>query len=171
MTAAFTEQQADRLAELVAAERRRLELDPWGPAGVKAALRQVADRDLIEVTAAFLRAARTASLRTPAVAAMDGPHWQQPKPEPATPRPPRRDEECDRHPGSWAERCHGCAADRHAGTASPQAGSKADRWAERVADLRKAVRPTRQNGPQPPPDATATEPEPQTDNDATQEDQ
>lgn len=34
-------------------------------------------------------------------------------------RPPRRDQECPRHPGQYADRCGGCAADQATHTPAP----------------------------------------------------
>ena len=119
MSPAFTERQADLLAELVHLERARCELDQWGIPGIKAAIGKVADRDLASVAAAFLRASRAPSNRTPAVAAEAGAHWDRPKPE--TPTPPR---------------------DYPAGTFRPTDPTPPDRAAEHLARLRETVRTT-----------------------------
>lgn len=86
MTPAFTERQADLLAELVHLERARCELDQWGIPGIKAAIIKVCDKDLASVAGAFIRASRAPTNRTPAVAAEAGAHWDRPKSE--TPQPP-----------------------------------------------------------------------------------
>src|SRR5690606_4981273 len=35
--------------------------------------------------------------------------WMSPE---NRPHPPRREDQCDRHPGEWADRCRGCASDQ-----------------------------------------------------------
>ena len=63
--------QGHAIAKAIAAIR-----DDWDPAGILAALGKVQDRDPYDVLIAFARAARTPANRSPAVAALAGPHWQ-----------------------------------------------------------------------------------------------
>lgn len=59
-----------RLASLIAAVR-----PDWNEPGIRSALLKVADRPLIDVTAAAVAACRRVDQTTPAVIALDGPHW------------------------------------------------------------------------------------------------
>lgn len=90
----------------------------WDKPGIEHALSVARGKGTApDVAVAAIRAAAQAGNRTPAVIGMDGPHWREPateKPKP-TNRPPKRDEDCPRHAGQWADSCHGCAADRIAG--------------------------------------------------------
>ena len=59
-----------RLASLVH------ELRPdWDEPGIRSALSRVADRPLIDVTAAAVAACRRIDQRSPGIIALDGPHW------------------------------------------------------------------------------------------------
>lgn len=90
MTIDITGSQADHLAALV--HRTRLD---WDTPGIKAALWKVRDRPLALVAYAAVRAAQTASNKTPAVIALDGPHWRAPTAaELPTPIPPRKCPTC-----------------------------------------------------------------------------
>jgi hypothetical protein len=74
---------AEHLAAVVAALR-----DDWDERGIVAALAKARDRgDVWQVSMAAIRAAADPSNRTPAVIAMDGPHWQERTPGP-TPKDP-----------------------------------------------------------------------------------
>lgn len=70
----ITEIQGHAFAKAIAAIR-----PDWDPAGILQAIRQVADRDPGAVLIAFARAARNQANRTPAVAALAGPHWHDPQ--------------------------------------------------------------------------------------------
>lgn len=100
----ITKIQAHAIAAAVAAIR-----DDWDAAGILAALVTVRDRDPGAVLVAFARAARNTSNRTPAVAALAGPHWIDPVPSDASRHPsaiPIGDL-CDTH-GIHRDTC-GCA--------------------------------------------------------------
>jgi hypothetical protein len=90
--------QADAIAVLV----HQLRPD-WDIRGVMAALADCQDRDAATVAIAAVRAATTASNRTPAVIAMEGPHWGDGPAEHTTERRTSRPEQlplnalCDRH--------------------------------------------------------------------------
>lgn len=112
--------QGHAIAKAVAALR-----DDWDPAGILHALGSVKDRDPAAVLIAFARAARNPGIRTPAVAAMQGPHWHDPTPSTAS-----------RHPSSTplGELCPECY--RHACDCDPatiQARRHRENAAERTA--------------------------------------
>lgn len=76
MTKRITPDQARALATLVVA--MRTDGEPWDAQGVYVAIGKAATRGTAdEVIHAALAAAATATNRTPAVIAMDGPHWQR----------------------------------------------------------------------------------------------
>jgi hypothetical protein len=52
-------------------------------------------------------------------------------------RPPRKDESCEKHPGSWRDHCSGCAADQRAGDAT-QAGDPKRPEAAQARSLARA---------------------------------
>jgi hypothetical protein len=76
-TSSITQDQAQALAALIHALRTG-----WEVPGIVKALSDARDRDdAWALTDAALHAARTATNRTPAVIAMDGPHWTAGKPK------------------------------------------------------------------------------------------
>ena len=79
MTQPIGPQQTDstwltRLASLVAAIR-----PDWSEPGIRSILAKVADRPLIDVATAAIAACRRIDQTTPAVIALDGPHWPTPQ--------------------------------------------------------------------------------------------
>lgn len=116
----LTRDTARTLAAHVAQARRDAGIDPtWDPQGIYAALSRCTDRgDIVEVTAAALRCALNPKIETPAVIAMDGPHWQTPatvhelRPRRAN-DPIRPDERCpvDGHEHPLASHCAACRAE------------------------------------------------------------
>jgi len=115
----LTRDTARTLAAHVSQVRRDAGIDPaWDAQGVYAALGRCTDRgDVVEVTAAALRCALNPKVETPAVIAMDGPHWQTPATvhqlHPTRPGAPLRDDErcpVDGHrqqPAAWCSLCRG----------------------------------------------------------------
>lgn len=65
-------------------------------------------------------------------------------PAPPIARPPKRDQECPRHPGSHAVGCSGCAADRLSHTPTPEPHTRRTdpppEWAQARANLRSRHR-------------------------------
>lgn len=90
------------------------ELRPdWDYPGCLAAVGAVKHKHAADVAMAAVRLCCTAEAQTPgALKAEQGQHWRE-KVAPTTHRhPPRREQECRRHPGEWHDACRPCAAER-----------------------------------------------------------
>ncbi|WP_310962131.1 hypothetical protein [Nocardioides terrisoli] len=112
-----TKDQARILTSLIVASRPH-GAPRWDEPGIMAALAKVADRSLPEVVIASIRAACDASARNPGVIAAPGKAWDSdtvPIEAKSRPHPPKRGQDCPRHPGQFADRCGGCRADQLAG--------------------------------------------------------
>jgi len=112
----------------------------WNEEGIYAALAKVKHRDPFDVALAALRAAADDKAKTPGVIPTTGPHWNEAPPKVIEPdttwRPPQRDECCPAHPGSWANNCSGCAADKHAGDTTQPADPRRPDASEARARVR-----------------------------------
>lgn len=111
MTGTITDDQARALAQFVATLRPR-ELR-WDVPGVRAALSQARHRGSIdELAVAAIRAAMVLENRTPAVIALDGPHWHTQGTSTAVVS--ARAERCPEpgHGSYFAWNCGACHADR-----------------------------------------------------------
>lgn len=112
LTGTITDDQARALAQLIATLRPR-ELR-WDVAGTRAALSQARHlAPAADLCVAAIRCATNLENRTPAVIAMDGPHWHAAPPEPSR---ALSDVKCtqDGHERQSARTCTYCAADRKA---------------------------------------------------------
>ena len=120
------------------------ELRPeWEAEGVVAALKRCAGGDPFATALASIRAAADKNARTPGVIPTPGTHWQEGlkrDPEPA--RPPRKSEDCPKHPGNWRDSCHGCAADKLAGD-DTNYNPRRTEAGDRIATLRGLVSSTK----------------------------
>jgi hypothetical protein len=93
----------------------RADLPEWHVEGIVKNIERIANRRFPDVALAAIRAAMDPGAKTPGVIPTDGPHWA----EGVTydpPRIPKLHEECPLHAGNWRDACHGCAADKAAGT-------------------------------------------------------
>lgn len=126
--------QAKALAAFVNALR-----PDWDKPGIEDALGRARRRaDAPTLAIAAIRAATSAKNRTPAVIGMDGEHWRTPVPARVPHYAPKPSEECDRHPGQYADACSGCAADRLVGDELAARRRTTDRAtaADRLTELR-----------------------------------
>jgi hypothetical protein len=118
----------------------------WDEPGLIANLRKIQNRNLHMTIEHVLRHAADPSAKTPGVI-LGSFTPDAPKPGPA--RPPKKAEECPKHPGSFKGTCSGCRADELAGDDSPplvrrsmhsDAGAKAARDALNAALNQAATR-------------------------------
>ena len=79
----LTDKQRACIAWLVNQQR-----PDWDRPGIEAVLTKVADRSLVSVTIAAMRATERTTQATPAVIAMPGPHWVEVKRDEPTDTPP-----------------------------------------------------------------------------------
>lgn len=101
----LTREQAWAIGHLCHALR-----DDWTAEQVVHHLGKIANRRAGDVALAAIRAALDSAAKFPAVIPTPGSHWS----EGVTydpPRIPKRGDECRRHPGNWANGCHGCATE------------------------------------------------------------
>jgi hypothetical protein len=127
----ITQTQAHKIAAAIAAIR-----EDWDPAGILAALGKVRDRDPAAALIAFARAARDPDMRTPAVAALAGEHWNDPAPSSAERHPSgvRFGDLCQTH-GVHRDAC-GCDRQAYAARQRETARDRTNRWATKIrADL------------------------------------
>lgn len=90
-------------------------------------------------------AARTKT-ETPRLLLEAGPWWKAAAGDSHhTPRPPRKAEECQTHPGNWRESCHGCAADGLAGDQTAPADPRRPDGGAPLDRIRAELRSTRSN--------------------------
>lgn len=130
MTVEISRSQAEHLAALVHATR-----PDWDAPGILAALSKLRTRPLAVVAYAAIRAAETPTNRTPAVIALDGPHWRAPTPaQLPTPIPPTKCPRC----GCFARTPEGACLDCYLATeATDEATPPAH---ESRAQVRRAIR-------------------------------
>lgn len=117
----ITKQQAQMLTSL-AVDCRPPHASRWDEPGIMAALAKVSTLALADIILATIRAASDATAKTPAViSATTSTHWREKLADPNATRyhPPKRSEDCPRHPGQYADRCGGCAADAATHTPAP----------------------------------------------------
>src|SRR5689334_17678272 len=113
------EQQMRAIAYLAARVRPRGS-KAWDEPGIVANLRKVSHIQLAEVILATIRAAANDKADSPGVIPnLGGEHWREKVTVSTVKRPPKLSEECDYHPGQFAENCGGCHADELAGTPKP----------------------------------------------------
>jgi hypothetical protein len=119
---------------------------PWDEPGLMANLRKLQTRNLHLTIEHVLRHAADPAAKSPGVLLgsftpeapkAGGGHWM----------PPKRDEECPKHPGKHRDSCGGCVADELAveydepAPTPIKATGDATTWADRIrADLRAEVR-------------------------------
>lgn len=88
----------------------------WDQRGILAALSKCQSFDKQDTIRAALAAAADPDVRTPGVIPKAGSHWDPPGRTQSTStrirRPPKREQECEQHPGEWQDSCRCCAADR-----------------------------------------------------------
>lgn len=128
---AMTRDQADALSRLL-----HLLRPEWDRAGVMAALAKAKHRNPFDLSMAALRATANPEVRSPGVIPLDGQHWTERVAPPEPMRPPRRDEECSAHPGSWQGACNACRADQLAGDQTPRRTETSPITSEHVRSLR-----------------------------------
>lgn len=83
---------------------------PWDDEGLISNLRKIQNRNLHHVIEHVIRHAADPKAKNPGVLAgsfTPGP----PEMKPGRAEPPRREDECQMHPGQWANNCGGCRAD------------------------------------------------------------
>lgn len=115
------------------ANRRR----GWDKPGSLAALGKVKQRNADDVAMAWVRFCADPNVNTPgAFPATTGPHWTERIAPPEPMRPPRREEECSAHPGSWQGSCNACRADQLAGDQTPRRTEASPITSEHVRSLR-----------------------------------
>lgn len=135
-----TEQDLRALAYLAPKLRPRGS-KPWKDTDVFDCCKRLAAKGygLTEITNRVLVHAQDPKADAPTVIVVPPKH--EPAEESRHFRPPKRDDECPVHPGSYATACSGCAADRHAGTPAPPGRSRKTppppEWAKARAALRR----------------------------------
>jgi hypothetical protein len=89
------------------------ELRPdWDYPGCLAAIGAMKHKHPLDLAMAAVRLCATADAKSPgALKTEQGQHWRE-KVAPRTVRqPPKREQECRRHPGEWADACRPCRAE------------------------------------------------------------
>lgn len=115
----------------------------WDTPGCIAVIGKLRDRSPLDVAMAAIRLCATPGVNTPgALATVDGPHWRERITAPTVRFPPKRGDDCPKHPGQWPASCSGCASDRLAGTESPSRSPQALDAAVHVNALRQIVNAT-----------------------------
>lgn len=88
----------------------------WDVTGCLSVLADLKHRDAHDVGMAAIRLCATPEAKSPgALRNQQGPQWTERVSAPEPMRPPRKTEDCPKHPGNWAGTCPGCAADSHVG--------------------------------------------------------
>src|SRR5690606_30620260 len=78
-----------------------------------AQIAKVRHLDPFTTAMACIRAAANPDAKSPGVIPVtSGEHWREKLRGSEPWAPPKSDQECDRHPGEWADRCRGCASDQ-----------------------------------------------------------
>ncbi|HET7386912.1 MAG TPA: hypothetical protein VFJ19_09655 [Nocardioidaceae bacterium] len=112
-----TDQDARALTYLV--KRLREETygaNRWDETGIHAVIAKLVGRNLPSVVEQVTRHASDAEAKTPG--AINRPFVPD-APKAGPNYPPKRGEDCPRHPGQWKDACRGCAADKLAGEQAP----------------------------------------------------
>jgi hypothetical protein len=106
--------------------------------------RDLAARAFRDIAVALAYVACEPNSATPKRLLEAGPWWRAASaPSDQTWRPPRKDECCPVHLGSWAGNCSGCAADRAAGDETTPGDPRRPDRTERIAELRRIQGETR----------------------------
>lgn len=140
MMTKITPDQARQLAALVADFRRSSGIEPrWDEQGVYASIGKAQDRGTpLDIAAAAIAAAKETTNRTPAVIAMDGPHWASRARQGATAVPTAAQERCpvEGHERELAGHCRICAAEKY----EPSEPTPLTSWTERDAAWARHLR-------------------------------
>lgn len=103
----ISREQGQAIATLMSALRPE-----WDQPGCLAAVGQLISRDPANVAMAAVRLCATPEARTPgALTNPHGGHWTERVTVSPVRYPPKRGEDCRKHPGEWPDTCRGCAAD------------------------------------------------------------
>lgn len=103
----------DNEIERVAAAINALRPD-WPSASLRTLItNKLGSRPRRDVAVALTWVACDSTTKTPARVLEAGPWWRAAAFDVEhVQRPPRKSEDCPKHPGNWRDSCHGCAADR-----------------------------------------------------------
>lgn len=99
-------------------------------------IRNLAARAYADAAVALTFVAVDPKSSTPKRVLEAGPWWRATQTEAGTYRPPRKDEVCPVHVGSWANSCSGCAADRLSGDTTQGPDPRKPVVTARVAEVR-----------------------------------
>lgn len=137
------EQDARALAYLAARIRNETYgANKWDEPGIWVECKALIGQHLITAIERVTRHAADPDAKTPG--AIRRPFLPQTTAHTPKQHPPKRDAECEHHPGQWATSCGGCASDRATSTPAPTHRQPTDppaAWHAARAELREADTP------------------------------